>query len=326
MKELPQTDEGCLERSSEYCKLYKGFANGVLKASKRLRLGGPALAGNLPFLERFMDYVKENNIQLDYICFHSYGTTPQALNNGSERICTENNLKKIREITDMVRLAFPNGMPIFVDEWGACTGGFCNVEDCPRLIWRETASFAVYYGRLVTQLVNMNTKLEGLMICLSGQHEMTEDFSGFRNMFTLNHIAKPIYNAFCLMNHIGGIQAEAETDTENMTVLAAKNGDCKSILITYDDEFFEKELPEQNERIHIEGLDGKQKVTVYRIDPTHLNPYGTYLRNHDQKDLSPQQIAVLREEGSLKASEEFRTDGDFILHIPGGSFILIEIG
>ena len=36
------------------------------------------------------------------------------------------------------------------------------------------------------------------MLCLSGQHELTEEFTGFRGFFTLNYIAKPIYNAFAL--------------------------------------------------------------------------------------------------------------------------------
>ena len=67
-------------------------------------------------------------------------------------------------------------------------------------------------------------------------------------------------------------------------------------------------------------------MTVYRIDPGHLNPYAVFLREHYPKDLSPEQIEVLREEGRLKPSEVFRTDGEFDLRIPCGSFLLMEIG
>jgi hypothetical protein len=52
--------------------------------------------------------------------------------------------------------------------------------------------------------------MSNLMICLSGQHEMKYDFTGFRNFFSLNFFAKPIYSAFILASklHTGLVEAK----------------------------------------------------------------------------------------------------------------------
>ena len=48
------------QRLTEYCKLYQGFANGITRVSKNLRLGGPAIGANVKFLRGFLQFVKEN--------------------------------------------------------------------------------------------------------------------------------------------------------------------------------------------------------------------------------------------------------------------------
>jgi hypothetical protein len=109
----------------------------------------------------------------------------------------ENNIKIIEGQFRVLRDMGIKTEMIF-DEWGASTSGFYNREECPALMMREDSSFAAYYGKLLTRLSNHIVPVSKLMICLSGQHEMVTDFSGFRNFFTLNGIKKPIYNAYVL--------------------------------------------------------------------------------------------------------------------------------
>ena len=57
--------------------------------------------------------------------------------------------------------------------------------------------------------------------------------------------------------------------------------------------------------MEISGVDGEKTVTVWCIDETHTNPYGAYCRQGFTKDLTPEQIDLLREEGTLKPAETF---------------------
>lgn len=322
LSDLPETDENEVIRCAAYCKLYKGFANGIRKASTKLCIGGPTLAHRVDFLAEFLNYVRDNDLQLDYVCVHSYGPSPAEINEGAV-IATANNTGKIAEKRAVIDRVFPS-MELIVDEWGAATAGFYNRDECPTLMFRESEVLAVFFGKLVTELVEKDENLSALLICLSGQHEMTEDFSGFRNLFTLNGIAKPIYNAYRLMNRLGQDQLRTETDAANLKVLATADGEKHAVLLTYASEHFDKVLPTLEEKILLVGIEGEKNVTVYRIDADHLNPYGVYLKRGFTKDLTPEQLELLKEEGNLKIAEQLTTTGEISLTIPNNSFILLE--
>lgn len=324
LSDLGRSDEDVAVRCREYCKLYKGFANGIRKASTKLHIGGPTLAHRLDFLEGFLNYVKGNDLQLDFVCGHSYGTNPPDLNSGANAINTANNIEKIVGIRKVVDRIFP-GKELVIDEWGASTCGFYNREECPKLMFRENEIMAVYFGKMVTELVELDINLSKLMICLSGQHEMVEDFSGFRNLFTLNGIAKPIYNAYRLMGRLGCELLRADTDNEHLKVLATADGEKRVVLLNYAAEKLQEDvLPTVEETISLRGLESKKDVTVYRIDADHLNPYNLFLKSGYTKDLTPEQLAILKAESELKPAKQLTTDGEIKLSIPNNSFILLE--
>ena len=154
MKSVP-TDQ-VATRAAEYCKLYHGFANGIGRVSRELTIGGPALAHTMEFLDRWINYVKENNLQLDYICGHSYGTQVSALKDGTRSFDTMINVSRNIEYLDVVKKHYPDGMDLIIDEWGASAQGFFNIEECPQLLFRETEKFAAYYGKMITQCIEMN--------------------------------------------------------------------------------------------------------------------------------------------------------------------------
>ena len=81
---------------------------------------------------------------------------------------------------------------MIVYEWGASSSGFMNKEECPALMFRETEVYASFYVQLVSKMLQLEQPPSKMMLCLSGQHEMTEDFSGFRNI--LGGAAR--YNAY----------------------------------------------------------------------------------------------------------------------------------
>ena len=66
--ELPDTVENTVKyRLPAYCKMYAAFERGVRRVSEQIKIGGPALAYKNEFLGGWLDYVRENNLKLDFI-------------------------------------------------------------------------------------------------------------------------------------------------------------------------------------------------------------------------------------------------------------------
>ena len=300
MSELPDTEESERLRCQEYCKMYEGFEKGVRRVSEEIPVGGPALAGKDGFLGGFLEFVKEKNLKLDFISVHHYGTQPEFLNDGSRPFCVANNLEKHQTRMQVIRSHGFGDKPVVVDEWGMASAGFYNKEECPLLLARETEVFSAYFVKLIYEYVHSDFHLDGLMICLSGQHEMTEDFSGFRNFFTLHFIKKPIYNAFVLAAKLHESLLKAEHTRKHLYVLPTKNGQGDySVLLTYAADYFEEDIPPIQEEIRFDENVADKKIAVWCIDKETTNPYRVY-QALGTENLNEEQIQRLREEGKLR--------------------------
>lgn len=299
-------------RVGEYLKLYRGFSNGICRVSKKLKAGGPALAHNLVFLSEFLRAVVAEGLKFDFYSGHNYGTSPVAINDaGRGKFNVENNIKVIeRQFRVLCDMGITTEM-VF-DEWGASTCGFYNREECPQLMLREDSRFAAYYGKLITRLTGSIVPVSMLMICLSGQHEMVTDFSGFRNFFTLNFFKKPIYNAYVLAAKLHENVLQNENDHNGLEMLATRDDAGNvSLLLSYSSEFFDKPMLSISDKIQVEGMRGKYGVTVWCIDETHTNPYTRMLRENMQEDaLSEGDIQLLREEGQLKPLAQYELEAN----------------
>lgn len=307
--------ETVMQRLPEYIKLYTAFANGIEEAFKNknaapsMKIGGPAIASNLSFLEGFLDYIKTSGTKLDFVCAHSYGTHPELFTGGTRPLNIENNYSHCAEYVKIVNKYVPNA-EFILDEWGACSAGFVDCETHPKMIFRETEIFSAYYAKMLTRFSERDLKISKMLICLSGQHEMTWDFMGFRHFISLNFIKKPIYNAYILGTKLyENILYHSECD-ENTTLLATKNDDEKySLLLSYSSDNFDKELGEKEEEIIIDGIsDGKKNITLYRIDQNNTNPYSVFCKNNYPQKLTDEQIEILRNEGTLKPCETFTAE------------------
>lgn len=300
LSEIPCTVEDTLTyRLPVYCKLYEAFEKGIRRVSEELRIGGPALANRTAFLKGFLDYVREHTLKLDFISVHNYGTSPRRLNEGSKPISVQNNLNNHRAYVETVTECGFGSVPLLADEWGFATSGFFNREECPALMGRETELFSAYFAKLIQQFSYAEHRPDLLMICLSGQHEMTTDFSGFRNFFTLNFIAKPIYNAYRLASKLKENVLTAESG-ENVFVLPTSDERGNyAVMVSYSSENFDDDLPERNETVTFAEDIADRTVTLYCIDKNHTNPYRLWERSGCPA-MTEDMLNALREEGSLK--------------------------
>jgi hypothetical protein len=113
--DLGHSEEDYLTRCREYCMLYSGFERAVRRVSEQIRIGGPALANVKIFFEGFLKYVKENNLKLDYIALHNYGTSPLKVNRG-DRLAVESIINTHMEYLDIVKANGFENTEIVIDE------------------------------------------------------------------------------------------------------------------------------------------------------------------------------------------------------------------
>jgi hypothetical protein len=312
------------ERCENYCRLYKGFEAALMKVSERLCPIGPALADNFTFFELFLNYVKENNLRLDYICFHSYGVHPHRLSqNGLHVNDLYNQIKKRLDVVE--KCGFSN-TPMILDEWGAATCGYFNSDDNPDLMFRETEIYSAYYAKMIIEFQKKHVPLDKMLICLAGQHEMKIDFSGFRNFFTLNNFPKPIYNAYALASHILGEKIETLCDTQNENFAALSSADENGVCIfsVYAAEDFKAPLENLKVTYDLSGIKNKSKINIYKIDKDNANAYSAFVSLGAPEKLSQNDIDFIMNKAELKC-EQIDFCEKLELEYSENAVILIEI-
>ena len=153
---------------------------------------------------------------------------------------------------------------------------------------------------------------------------MVTDFSGFRNFFTLNFIAKPIYNAHLLASKLEDNLLATECG-ENIFVLPTKNesGDL-SVMVSYSSEYFEDILPEIDEQLVFADDISDKTVTVYCIDKTNTNPYREWERL-GFPEMTDDMIKALREEGKPKPVKVQSGSKPLILKLTSNCTYLITV-
>ncbi|MCQ2431691.1 MAG: hypothetical protein MJ175_03715 [Clostridia bacterium] len=331
ISDQPDDAAGVALRLSAYLELYRAFAHGVKGVSENLRIGQSHACRN-NFLDGFLKAVKEEHLPIDYISLHGYGTSVWDLHREpKKRFCIRNNIQLIEDRIAICDRYYPE-LPIINDEWGAASQGFYNREECPEFMFREGSEYAAYFCKMVAGYIERGTKLSKMMICLSGQHAMVVAFSGIRNFFTMNHIRKPIYNAYVLMGKLFETVVHCGEDG-NMTRIVTVSEDRTKAAATlaYAPEYFDETLPVREESIRFAGVTGRKTVTIWLIDDTHQNPYRYALRQGYGDGLyNDNQIKELRAEGVLKPFEQYEQDFDkneiVAVKLDNNALCLIEIG
>ena len=306
LKDVPMNEVET--RVSSYCELYKHFEAGIMRASDKLRIGGPTIAGVGGFLDYFLNYVRENKLRLDYIALHNYsGVNPPHLNDGSKEISVKRwvDYQQIAYLDVIEKMGFSD-CELVMDEWGMVASGHCTIAQCPPIIARDTEIFSSYYVKLIHTILEKNWDISKLMICLSGQTEYVAEFQGSRSFFTtINYIAKPIYNAFVLAAKLYDKLLTTNNNNDNLFVIPTKNDDNQySVLLTYSSDEFKEDIPELNETLTFDKDITGKKVVIWCIDKETTNPYRLY-EKLGMNELGDKEIKVLREEAKLKPIAEF---------------------
>ncbi len=299
-----------VERAEEYCKLYDGFEAGVTSVSKKIRIGGCGLSEgptHFEFLEHFLRYVKKTGKKFDFLSYHSYGTFYTQANAGLRPLNAYDsytNTLTVKKIADMCGF---KDIPFICDEWGGATDGYFGMDKCPMFEFRENELYSAYYAKLLTYYDESVIDQELLMICLSGQHDLTEDLMGHRNFFSKSFYPKPIFNAHVLANKLGDEKLchYVDLQEERVSIMPSRHASDGhiSVLLCYADPTFAVNLPEKTFDTVFEGLDKEYKVVKYVIDKTHANCYTKFCELGKPQDASEEIKEEIRRAGALVAED-----------------------
>lgn len=230
--------------AEDYYRLYEVVARKIKALHPRLKVGGPAAAdcsGDAKFLQGFLDYVKKNNVPVDFVSWNYYGTDPDE---------AFEQAKKVRRMVIAAKL--PKRVEIINDEWNCMT-------------FDENGRFYVPYVR------NMHGAAfdAAFMIQMHKAHmdfstyydcQMNVPWGGLVNPGWV-YAHKPLYSfvAFSRLYRLG-TSAAVRTAGRNLYVLAATDGEKKGILASV--------YQEKRDRVEIDtGVKGEKKV--YLLDETH---------------------------------------------------------
>lgn len=319
---LGSTEEARKRRCEEYCKMYAAFARGTLAVDTGLKIGGPTAASGQIF-EYWLNFIKENGLRADFACGHSYGTNPARIHSGEKNISANNNITIMKGYLSRLAKYFPD-MELVIDEFGASGAGFCNLIDCPKLIFRENETFAAFYGQLVNRVIMEDLAISKLHICLSGSHQPHQrpgefvEFNGFRSFFTEHFVPKPIFNAYRLLAKLReGIIASERRG--NLDLLATKSAEDYAVMLVWADENYDEALPPLAETLSL-PLTGRYRITTWIVDREHTNPYRLWEREGMPERPDEAQLARLRAEGVLRAADVREVDAD------GEARVVVNLG
>ena len=296
------------ERAAEYCKMYEAFVKGLNAVSLKLKIGGVALSEgptHFEFLEYFLNFVKEKNLKLDFLSYHSYGTGPKGMIEGTKPLNVKGAIANTMYVKRIAKLCGFGDVPTVCDEWGACTEGYLGTDKCSDFIFRENEIYAVYFTKMLTLYDEMGL-YDPQLICMSGSHHLKVDFGGHRNFFTKNFYPKPIFNAYVLAAKLGKekLYHYAELDCEDVSIMATRHEDGHlSVLLGYADDNFTRRLKPLVNTVEFAGLKGQCKVTGWRIDADHANAIRKFKELGQPADPTEEQKAAIREFGALKPED-----------------------
>ncbi|MCL2718248.1 MAG: xylan 1,4-beta-xylosidase [Lachnospiraceae bacterium] len=300
----------------EYFKLYDVTARAVKSCHPGLKVGGPAICGvnDELWMRMFLQYCKENNVPLDFVTRHAYGTEmPEA-----DGHYVYQQLRKPEEfmLEPLGSRAIIDSFPEYKDMEMHITE--FNTSYSPLNPVHDTNQNAAYVARLLSELGDS---------CASYSYWTFGDvfeeagvaftpFSGCFGLLTNGSIPKPTYFTYVFYKNL---YEKAVAKSENFIITKAENGDLRGIawnLVLENKlspggnssekttnstkhEFSQFSLNDSHNSIiidlTIDVSNGTYFLLTKTVDENHCNPLKNWIDMGSPAYPSKQQIKLLRE-------------------------------
>ena len=305
----------------DYFKLYEATVRAIKEVSPKLRVGGPSTSACL-WIEDFLNFCKENNVPCDFVSTHHYpgdafGNFVNFKNVKQMFSSAMDAVKNHKPLSDTMTNMFflpddfirwdkgtlarmddeakgkVGDMPLFITEWNSMAVFGSPVHD-----EKYSAAFAV------KSCMDLNNTLGGYMFwCCSDifeeQFMLPKPFVGSFGIVSNDGIPKPNFWGFKILSQLYNKRLTLPMRTNEAVEYAAfVDGDKTQVLVyAQDQDYFKNETHEISIVVNCKAT----SVTVQRIDDIHCNPKAEWIRLGKPDNLTPTQVAEIKEKTALKA-------------------------
>ena len=305
----------------DYFKLYEATVRAIKEVSPKLRVGGPSTSACL-WIEDFLNFCKENNVPCDFVSTHHYpgdafGNFVNFKNVKQMFSSAMDAVKNHKPLSDTMTNMFflpddfirwdkgtlarmddeakgkVGDMPLFITEWNSMAVFGSPVHD-----EKYSAAF------VVKSCMDLSNTLGGYMFwCCSDifeeQFMLPKPFVGSFGIVSNDGIPKPNFWGFKILSQLYNKRLTLPMRTNEAVEYAAfVDGDKTQVLVyAQDQDYFKNETHEISIVVNCKAT----SVTVQRIDDIHCNPKAEWIRLGKPDNLTPTQVAEIKEKTALKA-------------------------
>jgi xylan 1,4-beta-xylosidase len=300
-----------------YYVLYEVAARALKSINTRLRVGGPATA-QAAWVDRFVRHDVDNHIPVDFVSTHVYGNDLAKDVFGTEEAVSQTQMvcRAARKVHDQVAASLRPDLPIIWSEYNASYKNEQAVTD------------SVFMGPWLADTIRQCDGLTEMMAywtfsdVFEEQGVVKQPFYGGYGLIAEDGLPKPSFNAFKLLHRLG----ETRLLVNSNSAIVTRRSDGTLVVAVWN-----LVLPEENGQpkkvtIAFEGLAGRARAELYRLDATHGSLSATYEELGKPRYPTQAQIAQLRRASEIPAPESQRLqNGRITISLPPQGFALIEI-
>ncbi|MFL6660297.1 MAG: GH39 family glycosyl hydrolase [Massilia sp.] len=281
-----------------YFELYRTTITAIKGVDARLRVGGPATAGNA-WIPEFQQYCADHAVPPDFISTHYYPTDAFG-EIGADTITqlAHAPLDVMRQHALIAREQAA-GKPLLYTEW--------NITSNPRDPLHDSAVAAALAVRIVMGVDDVVDAYSYWTFSdiFEENYFPSVPFHGGFGLMNLHGIKKPIYHAFAMVAKLG--KAQHPVSLAHPTVMlwvgeVAEQEDASHMLII-NQAMPRHPIGDEDLLLRLAPRSGwrARSASVARIDEAHANPAGLWRTWGEPNYLSAKQVASLQAEAEPRA-------------------------
>lgn len=276
----------------QFYDFYETVAKHLKACFPHLKIGGPAIAGNISWAERFLAAMSERNVPIDFFSWHKYSAN------------TADYIKHDKSVRDLlVKYGYENA-EIILDEWNYMENWNDQPPSFKKLVGMTGAAYSA--ACLVTfQHSNLSS-------AAYFEADVTKEWCGLFEVedMAIDSLAKEKtkgklkprkpYYAFSAFNELYRLENEtySKCDAPNVYACAASNGECSKLMLVS----YRSNVSNEQCEINLSGIPESAKyLRVFLTDENNNSVLEKEISITDKNitvslDLSDEQIRVITAE------------------------------
>jgi hypothetical protein len=247
-----------LGTAEEYNEMYAAFARGVKRANPQAKVGCPGLLNyNMHWLRSILRFCKSENVPLDFVSFHHYGTHARAFGD------------HIAHFRALVAAEFPQYKDVEI-MWSEWNRGLMHDES---VAFKRTAANAAFAADSIRYMADQDVDIATFAFAHWGA------FWKGMGLFLQDATPKPVYNTLRLFAQMEGTQTlrvpvhVAADDALGIGAFAAKADEHVAVAVWWNAETPYRNGISRQGTLQIGGIpfSGPATMRRYLIDENHSN-------------------------------------------------------